>query len=99
MNTKYKLYIAAAIGVVVVLLAFTAVSTVRLHRLETAVENAKRVAGDKENDAKLADQRSAEYKAKIDYLENKISEIQTISRRKDDEIQRLTANTHGARVR
>ena len=41
---------------------------------------------------------AAGYKQKIEYLEGKLAEIQTIARKQDEELEKLNTNTHSART-
>jgi predicted RNase H-like nuclease (RuvC/YqgF family) len=99
MTLKTKIYLAAAALLVAAFLLSTAWSTFRSFKLEKEIDTAKQNAENSEKAAADAEQKAGEYKAKIEYLENDLAEIQQIARRQDDELEKITADTSAARDR
>jgi uncharacterized protein HemX len=65
--------------------------------LERQVATAKEHSDTVEKSAADKEMQSAEYKAKIEYLESKLAEFSAIARRQDEELQKLETNTAAAR--
>src|SRR5438874_7308583 len=83
MNTQTKIYIGLAIAAIFALgiLGGAALSDYKIHELENAVENAKGDADQKQQLAAAKETEAAQYKQKIEYLEQQLAEIQTIARK------------------
>jgi chromosome segregation ATPase len=94
-----KIYLAAAALLVTAFLFSTAWSTFRNSKLEKEIAAAKQRAESSEKAAGDAERKAGEYKAKIEYLENDLAEIQQIARRQDEELEKITADTSAARDR
>ena len=99
MTTITKIYIAMAITAIVAISMFggAAWSNHKIAKLESAVEDAKREANSSQQSAVRKEIEAAEYKQKTEYLEQQLTEIQTIARKQDDELEKLNINTRGAR--
>ena len=83
-------YIIAAASLVIVLLAFSLWSNHKLASLEREVENAKAFAAEKQTATDEKERRAAEYKAKNEYLEQKIAEIRGVAAKQDEELEKLS---------
>ena len=99
MTTITKIYIAMAITAIVAISRFggAAWSNHKIAKLESAVEDAKREANSSQQSAVRKEIEAAESKQKTEYLEQQLTEIQTIARKQDDELEKLNINTRGAR--
>lgn len=99
MQTQTKIYIGITLAAVTIA-AFigSSIWTTRkftdlereLFEARQAVQSADRVAAKRELEA-------ATYKQKLEYLENNLSQIQTIARKQDEELQKLNNNSRDAR--
>jgi hypothetical protein len=94
-----KTYITAAIiGVLVIgILVAYLWSSHRIRSLETEVDAAKTIAAEKQNSAIEAEKAAAEYKQKIEYLEQELGEARALATKPDDEIENFKTNTGVAR--
>ena len=101
MKPLTKIYIGVAVAAIfaVGILSGSAWSDHKIHRLETAVEAARDAASTSERLAVVSEQKAAEYKQKTEYLEGKLTEIQTIARKQDDELEKLSINSLDAHAR
>ena len=99
MTIKTEIYMAiAAVALLTIgIIGGHVWSDHKIGKLETAIEAAEqtaadsqRIAVDKENEANI-------YKAKIEYLEQQIAEIQKTARRQDEKIKTQNTNTTRAR--
>ena len=99
MTTITKIYIAMAITAIVAISMFggAAWSNHKIAKLESAVEDAKREANSSQQSAVRKEIEAAESKQKTEYLEQQLTELQTIARKQDDELEKLNINTRGAR--
>lgn len=99
MTLRTKIYIAlivaAAIFAGIFIPSFW--SNHKLTRLENAVEAEKRKAEVIESGSRVLEQRAAEYKQKIEYLEKSLSDIETIARKQDEKLRELANDTNTAR--
>src|SRR4051812_33563374 len=96
--TRNYIYIAA--GLALVLLTITAMhlwSDHKIDSLEREVEKGKNVAAEKQKAGELSEQKAAEYRAKTEYLEQQIAEINAIARKQDEELGNLSKNVDSAR--
>ena len=99
MDTKTKTYLLLA-GVLVVTFAIAAAwSGIREAGLEKAVERAEQKAKASEKAALESERHAAEYKAKIELLENNLDEIRSAARRQDEELEKIAADIASARGR
>jgi uncharacterized coiled-coil protein SlyX len=99
MISKNIIYLtAAAAGVLLISMTVASLwSDHRIKEMERTVAVAKERADAVEHTAADKEQKTAEYKAKIEYLENKLVEISATARRQDEELESLSANTTNAR--
>lgn len=97
MNTH--IYIAAAAIVLIAAIGYSFWSNYQIRQLEAAVEDARIEAAQKQKHADELESRSHVYEGKIAYLENNLNEIQTIARKQDEELQKITNDTDAARGR
>jgi chromosome segregation ATPase len=91
-------YIAAA--AVVIAITMTAAwlwSEYTINGLERDVRSAKTIAAEKESAAGELERRATEYKAKTEYLEQKVAEIQVIAQKQDEELKAISNNVDAAR--
>jgi hypothetical protein len=100
MKFEYKPY-PIAIGITVLIISiFVAMhlwSNHKIASLERDVEIAKAAADVKQTAAALLETRAAEYKAKTDYLEQQIAEINAIATKQNEELEKLSETTDSAR--
>ena len=68
----------------------------KIAKLEQSVDRAKQNADLSAQTATAKEIEATEYKAKIEYLERQLTEIQTIARKQDDELEKLNVNSRGA---
>ena len=99
MTLKHKTYAAliAAALISAGILANSIWSNYQIAKLERAVEAAKNNAETVTEEARELEKNSVEYLQKIKYLEDSLSKIETIARRQDQEIEKLSKNTNAAR--
>lgn len=99
MTTKSKIYIAVAAAVLLAIgiIGGTAWSEQKIGKLEAAVETAKQTAAERQLIALAAEQKTAEYKVKIEYLEQQIAESNGRARRQDEKLKTQNINTTRAR--
>lgn len=100
MTTITKVYIGLGVAAVVAagLLIGSAWSGHKIALLEAAADEARAEAAGYEQQAITRENESAAYREKIEYLENQLSEIQTIARKQDEELRILSVNSRDARV-
>jgi len=95
-TTKYLIA-----GACVLVFTIAAVSTLwsnhKIASLERDVENAKLIAAEKQAAADEAEKRSAEFKAKNEYLQQQIDELRAVAQKQDEELSKLFKNTSDAR--
>ena len=99
MKTQTKIYIGLSILTILAIgmIGGSAWSGHTVTRLENEVRTAKNAALESQQTAANREIEAAQYKEKIDYLESKLTEIKTIARRQDEELEKLNANSRGAR--
>lgn len=99
MNTQTKIYIGIALAALTIAaFVFSSIWTTRkfakfdreLRDAKQAVQTADKLAAEREIEA-------AAYKQKIEYLESNLTEIQTIARKQDEELEKLNINSRDAR--
>ena len=100
MTLKYKIYIGAAVGGVLLagILAGEGWSRYRLGKLERQVAEARARADELEHAGADAELKAAEYKRKTEYLERSLAEIRATARKQDEELEKLNFNTRDARA-
>ena len=98
MTLQTKIYIGVGVAAILVIGIFggAAWSNHKIAKLESAVEDAKREANSSQQSAVRKEIEAAEYRQKTEYLEQQLTEIQTIARKQDDELEKLNINTRGA---
>ena len=99
MNISPKIYLPA-IGVAVVIVAFVITSLWSDHKirvLERDVESAKATADQKASAANELEKQADAYKAKNEYLEQKLAELQAAATKQDEELKKLSKNVDPAR--
>lgn len=69
----------------------------KVGEMERALAATKEHAESVERTAAVHEQQAGEYKAKIEYLENKLAEISATARRQNEEIRTLEININAAR--
>jgi chromosome segregation ATPase len=94
-----QIYISAAVALVIAAAIFVAtlLSNHKIASLERDIESAKAAAEEIQSIADELEKRSYEYKAKTEYLEQQLAEIQAIARKQDEELETLTNSVSGAR--
>lgn len=99
MISKNMIYLAAAATGIFLICIVTASlwSDHRIEEMERTVAAAKEHAKAVEDVAADKEQKATEYKAKIEYLENKLADISATARRQDEELEKLKTNTADAR--
>lgn len=99
MKPRIKIYIALAVVAILILGIFggAAWSNHTLLKLEQAVEAAKQNADRSAQTAAAKEIEAAQYKQKNEYLETQLTEIQTIARKQDEELEKLNVTTRDAR--
>lgn len=97
MTLKIKLYLAAAVAILIAALAHSLWSHFQISRLETRVETQEHAAETKQNYANELEQHSRIYEEKITYLESQLAELGTLARKQDEELKSIETNTRNAR--
>ena len=99
MTARTKLYLAAAIAAVVLAAAISTSirSAYTARKLERELTAAKAAAANKESGAREMEQRAAEYKQKIEYLEDSLSALRLIADKQDEEIKLIEKHNGNAR--
>lgn len=99
MTTTTKIYLGAA-ALLAVMIAAAAIympGVYRIRRAEREVDAARTATQEAEISAAAAEQRAAEYKEKLDFIESQLGEITEIARRQDNELKALNTNSNNAR--
>jgi hypothetical protein len=90
--------IAAAAGLVLLAVTITWLwSNHRIARLESEVSETKAAANEKDRLASQRETEAAQYKQKIDYLEQQLADIQHTARKQDEHLTKLNTITNNAR--
>jgi chromosome segregation ATPase len=100
MKFEYKIYLIPACIAAVVITIFIAThlwSNHKIASLERDVETAKVTAVEKQTAAAQLETQAAEYKAKTEYLEEQIAEINAIATKQNEELEKLSKTTDTAR--
>ena len=99
MNTNLKIYLA---GVVVLAGAVFIVDGLwsghKIATLEREVETAKTLAAEKQTAADNLEQEANQYKAKTEYLEQQLADLQARAKKQDEELESLSKTTNSARA-
>lgn len=96
MTLKNKIYIALA-AFAFVAFVISLWTNHRETKLQREIENAKTIAEKSEASARDLEQKAAEYKQKIEYLEEQLSALKLIAKKQDEELKTLEGNTNNAR--
>ena len=72
-------------------------SNYKTAKLEHDVESAKTATADLQRSAVQKEKEAQGYRAKIEYLEQKLNEIQNLATKQDEELEKLTTHTGDAR--
>ena len=97
LTTTHYIIAAAAALIIATVTAIQLWSNHKIAALEREAGDAKAIAIEKQS---LADQReleAAEYKAKTEYLEQQIAEINAIATKQNEELEKLSKTTDSAR--
>lgn len=96
---KNKIYagLIVAAALFIGTLAGSAWSRHKILKLEDAVDVAKMHAGAIEHGSAELEQKAAEYKQKIEYLESSLSQLETMARKQDEKLKELANDTNTAR--
>jgi uncharacterized protein HemX len=99
MNKRFEIYLIGAAIVIVLIVSVISwlSSNHKLAKLEREVGDAKAAALEKQQLADEKEKQAAEYKAKIDYLEQQTDELRAARQKQDEELKRLSANVDNAR--
>lgn len=99
MTLKQKIYIAAGAALIMIMgiAAGSITSHFKIKGLEDRVESAKDAAAAKERQADEKSAEAAAFKEKIEYMERNLSEIRSIARKQNDELEKLNVNSAAAR--
>lgn len=97
MNTRMKIYLAAAAIAAAAVIATAIWSHFRMAWLEDAAAQARTAAETQRQRADRLESETHIYKEKAAYLELQIEEVRAAARRKDEELKKLSADTDAAR--
>ena len=100
MKLDIKTYlIAGAIAAVVISLLVSGIwSGHKINSLEREIETAKSLAAEKQTAADQLEQQADQYKAKTEYLEQQLADLQAIARKQDEELESISKTTNSARA-
>ncbi len=100
MDNKAKIYIAIALAALTIAaFIFSSVWTIRrFANLERELRDARQAVQTADKLAATREIEAATYKQKLEYLETNLSEIQTIARKQDEELEKLNTDTGRART-
>src|ERR1043166_916605 len=98
MTFKTKIYIGIAAAIIIAISATAFWQSRKITALEHTVDEAKQTADQKRQAADAKELEAAEYKQKIEYLEQQLSEIQTTARKQDEKLEKLNVNSRNARA-
>lgn len=97
MTTKIYIGLITAAVLAIGIIGGSVWSNRKIAKLENSVEEAKRIAISIQQTAVSKEIEAAQYKEKIEYLENQLTAIQTIARKQDEELEKLNDNSVRAR--
>ena len=83
--------------VITIFIATQLWSNHKIASLERDVETAKAAAAEKQSAAAQLEQQAVQYKAKTQYLEKQIAEINAIATKQNEELEKLSKATDSAR--
>lgn len=98
LKTKIYLAVAAVAFVAGVTLFASYWSNRKTAEFEQGAKDAKAAAAETETRARELELRAAEYKEKIEYLEDSLSALRLIASRQDEELNALKNDTDNARL-
>lgn len=87
MTAKVKIYIAAGAAILAAIFGYSLWTNFQIGRLEDAAEQAKAEAAAKQQRANEIENESRKYEEKIAYLGAKLSELQVLARKQDEELE------------
>ena len=96
-DQKTKLIATGVAALLITLFIGSLWSNHKIASLEREIEKAKTVAAEKQKAGELSEQKAAEHRAKTEYLEQQIAEINAIARKQDEELGNLSKNVDSAR--
>lgn len=99
MNLRTKIYLGIAAAALIAIFGGAMWQSHTINKLENAVRDAKQAAAEKQDQAAAIELDAAEYKQKIEYLEQQLAEIQLKTRKQDEKLERTTINSRDARDR
>ena len=100
MKFEYKIYLipgCIAAAVITIFIATHLWSNHKIASLERDVETAKAAAAEKQIAAAQLEQQAVQYKAKTQYLEQQIAQINAIATKQNEELEKLSKTTDSAR--
>lgn len=97
-TTQTKIYFAIAAAVLAIILGGSIWSRFQTSRLEREVRDARAAAKLASQTAAKRELEAAGFKQKIEYLESRLAEIQTIAKKQDEELEKLNNNSGRARA-
>src|SRR5689334_11765828 len=97
--TRQQIYIAVGVATLIAaaMLGTSLWSTHRMNRLEHQISAARQVADTMTQQADESEKAAGVYKAKIEYLETQLVEINNLVKEQDEKIQKLDIETRNAR--
>jgi len=100
MNTQTTIYIGIGLAALTIAaFVFSSIWTTRkFANLERELRDAKQAVQTADKLAATREIEAAAYKQKLEYLENNLTEIQTIARKQDEELEKLNTDTGRART-
>jgi len=97
MSTRTKIYICIAIAAIALIAVPAIWQSHKVASLESKIDEAKQTAEQKREAATEKEVEAAEFKQKIDYLERSLANIQTLTRKQDEELEKFITNSRLAR--
>ncbi|MGD9590583.1 MAG: hypothetical protein AB7Q37_11250 [Pyrinomonadaceae bacterium] len=97
MTLKMKIYLAAAAALVLISFGSWLWSEYRIGRLEKEVRNANAAGEEHAAAARKFETEAAEYRRKIEFQEERLSEMKRMAAQQDEEIEKLKLATDDAR--
>ena len=97
LTSTHYIIAAAAFFVITIIIATQLWSNHKIASLERDVETARSEAFEKQTAAAQLESQAAEYKAKTEYLEQQIADINAIATKQNDELEKLSKTTDSAR--
>lgn len=97
MTTKTYIALAAVAAVIAVVIGTTLWSDRKLAKAERELEQTKQSAEMAEQHSRDLENAAAEYKRKLEYLEESLSDVSRIAAKQNEEIKLLEIDTNNAR--